>query len=73
MRPGRWEDLLRTLYDDLTTAVVAALRAYAMIDHGCATVRADGEGRNRSEIVGSPLVSSLLGEFVFGMCHCCIF
>ena len=64
--------LLGALYDDLTTSVVAALRAYTVIHYRCAAVRAGCQGRYRSEIVGTPLVSSLLGEFVFRMCHCSI-
>ena len=74
MRPrgqpeGSGARLLSALDDDLTTAVVAALRADTVIDHGGAAVRADAEGRDRSVIVRSSLVSPLLGEFVFRMCH----
>ena len=61
--------LLGALLDNLTTSVVAALRAYSVVHDGRTAVRAGGEGRNRSEIVSSSLVSSLLGEFVFRMCH----
>ena len=64
--------LLSALDDDLAASVVTTLRAYAVIHHRGAAVGAGGQGRYRSEIVGTPLVSSLLGEFVFRMCHCCI-
>ena len=75
MRPrgtGRFRHrlgLLCALDDDLTTAVVAALGADTVIHHSGAAVRADTEGRDRSVIVRSSLVSPLLGEFVFRMCH----
>ena len=74
MRPrgqpeGSGARLLSALDDDLTTAVVAALRADPVIHHRGAAVRADAEGRDRSVIVRSSLVSPLLGEFVFRMCH----
>ena len=74
MRPSRPEGsgerfLLCALHDDLTTAVVAALRADTVIHHGGAAVRADAEGGNGSVVVRSSLVSSLLGEFMFRMCH----
>ena len=74
MRPRRPEGsgkvgLLCALDDDLTTAVVAALRADTVIHHSGAAVRADAEGRDRSVVVRSTLVSPLLGEFVFRMCH----
>ena len=77
MRPrgqpeGSGARLLCALDDDLTTAVVAALRADAVIHHRGAAVRADAEGRDRSVVVRSSLVSPLLGEFVFRMCHCSI-
>ena len=52
--------LLRALLDDLTSSVVTALRANVMIHHCCAAVRAGSESRNRSEIMGPSLVSSLL-------------
>ena len=69
---AEWRNLLSALDDDLTTSVVAALRADAVIHHGCAAVGAGCQGGYRSEVVGTPLVSSLLGEFVFRMCHCSI-
>ena len=74
MRPrgqpeGSGARLLCALDDDLTTAVVAALRAYSVVDDGRTAVGAGGEGRNRSEVMRPSLVSSLLGEFVFRMCH----
>ena len=62
--------LFGALFDDLTTAVEAALRANAVIHYGGAAVRAYAEGGNRSEVVGTAFVSSLLGELVFRMCHC---
>ena len=61
--------LLSALDDDLTAPVVAALRADAVIHNRGAAVGAGCKGRYRSEIVGTPLVSSLLREFVFRMCH----
>ncbi len=54
------KELLSALLDDLTSSVVTALRANVMIHHCCAAVRAGSEGRNRSEIMGPSLVSSLL-------------
>ena len=59
--------LLRALDDDLTATVVTALRADAVIHHRCAAVGA--EGGNGREIVRSSLVPSLLGDFMFRMCH----
>ena len=41
-----------------------------MIDHGSAAVRASGEGRDGGEVVRTTLIPSLLGKFVFRMCHC---
>ena len=75
MRPsnrpeGSGEGLFSALDDDLTATIVAALRADAVIHDGGAAVRADAQGRDRSEVMRSSLVSSLLGEFVFRMCHC---
>ena len=70
---GSGARLLCALDDDLTTAIVAALRADTVIDHGGAAVRADAEGGNRSVVVRSSLVSPLLGEFVFRMCHSYLF
>ena len=61
--------LLGALLDDLTTSVVAALRANVMIHHSRTAVRASGQSRYRSEVVSPSLVSSLLGDFVFRMCH----
>ena len=65
--------LLSVLDDDLTASVVTALRADTVIDHGRAAVRAGGEGRDRREIMRTALVTTLLGKFVFRMCHCFIF
>ena len=65
--------LLSALDDDLTTSVVTALRADPVVHNGSTAVRADTEGRNRSEVMRSSLVPSLLGEFVFRMCHVLIF
>ena len=78
MRPrgqpeGSGARLLCALDDDLTTAVVAALRAYTVINHGSAAVRAGSQGRNGSVVVRSSLISPLLGEFVFRMCHCYLY
>ena len=70
--PGMREHLFSALDDDLTAAVVAALRADAVIHHRGAAVGAGCQSGDGSEIVGTPLVSSLLGEFVFRMCHCSI-
>jgi hypothetical protein len=61
--------LLRALDDNLTATVVTALRADAMIHHGCTAVGAGAEGGNGREIVRSSLVPSLLGDFMFRMCH----
>lgn len=74
MRPrgqpeGSGARLLCALDDDLTTAVVAALRADTVIHHGGAAVRAYAQRGNGSKVVRATLVSSLLGEFVFRMCH----
>jgi len=65
--------LLSALLDDLTTSVVAALRADSVVEDGCTAVRAGAQGRDRSEVMGSSLVSPLLGDFVFRMCHVVIF
>ena len=64
--PGR---LLGALLDDLTTPVVTTFGADVVIHHRRTAVGAGREGGNRSEIVGSSLVSSLFGDFVFRMCH----
>ena len=61
--------LLGALLDDLATPVVTALRADVMIHHGRAAVGAGGQSGDLSEIVGPSLVSPLLGDFVFRMCH----
>ena len=63
-------ELLSALDDDLTAAIVTALRADAMIHHGCTAVRADAQGRDGSEVMRSSLIPSLLGDFMFRMCHC---
>ena len=52
--------LLGVLDDDLTAAIIAALRAYAVIHHSCAAIGAGCKGRDGSEIVGTTLVSALL-------------
>ena len=69
MTIGTLKELFGALFDDLPATVVAAFRAYAVIHHRCATVGANAQGRYGSEVVGTALVSSLLGEFVFRMCH----
>ena len=61
--------LLGALLDDLTTSVVTALRADVMIHHGRTAVGASCQSGDRSEVVSPSLVSSLLGDFVFRMCH----
>ena len=61
--------LLSVLDDYLTSAIITALGANAVIHHCCAAVRASRKCRDGSEIVSTTLVSSLLGEFVFRMCH----
>ena len=65
--------LLSVFDNDLTASVIATLRADTVIDHSRAAVRAGGEGRDRREIVRTALVTTLLGKFVFRMCHCFIF
>ena len=64
--------LLGALLYDLTSAIVTALGADPVVDYSCTAVGAGGKCRDGGEIVSTPLVSSLLGEFVFRMCHCCI-
>ena len=64
--------LLGVLYDDLTSAVVAALGTYPVVDDRCAAVGASGKGRYGSEVVRTPFGCSLVREFVFRMCHCFI-
>ena len=60
-RSGFQDDvLLSALDDDLTSSVVTALWAYAMIDHAGATVRASSNCWDRSEVVCTTLVSALL-------------
>lgn len=72
-RPARkGRGLFGALSHDLTAAVVAALRAYPVVHYGSTAVRAYAQGGDGSEIVGPSLVSSLLGELMFRMCHCCI-
>ena len=63
------EGLLCALHDDLTTAIVSALRTYPVVHNGSAAIGANAQRRNRSMVVSSPLVTSLLGDFVFRMCH----
>ena len=62
--------LLGALFNDLTTTIVAALGAYTVIHHGSAAVGAYAQRGNGSKVVRTSFVSSLLGEFVFRMCHC---
>ena len=64
-----WNALLRVLHDNLTAAIIAALGTYPVVDNSRTTIRAGCEGGNGGEIMGAPLVPSLLGEFVFRMCH----
>ncbi len=63
------EGLLCALHDDLTTAIVSALRTYPVVHYGCSAVGANAQCRDSSMVVSSPLVTSLLGDFVFRMCH----
>ena len=67
------ERLFSALLDDLTTSVVAALRADSVVEDGCTAVRAGAQGRDGSGVMRTALVSSLLGDFVFRMCHGLIF
>ncbi len=63
------QDLLSLLDDNLTAAIVAALRANVVIHYSSAAVRASCQCRHGSYVVGSSFVSALLGDFSFRMCH----
>ena len=65
--------LFGALYNDLTATIVTALRADTVIHDGSTAIRANAEGRNSRVVMRSSLVSSLLGDFVFRMCHCLSF
>ena len=67
------ERLLCALFNDLTAAIVTALRADTVIHHSGAAVRAYAQSGNGSEVMSTTLVSSLLRDFVFRMCHCLYF
>ena len=55
--------------DDLTAAVETAFRANVVIHDGSTAVRAGGELRDDDFIVGPSLITALLGDLVFRMCH----
>ena len=40
-----------------------------MVNHSCTAIGASSQRRSSSKIMSSSLVSPLLGEFVFRMCH----
>jgi hypothetical protein len=67
------ELLFGALFNDLTATIVTALGANTVIHHSGSAVGAYAQSGNGSEIVGTTLVSSLLGDFVFRMCHCLYF
>ena len=69
MGPNGKKCLFSLLLNYLTTSVVTALRAYVMIHHSGAAVRAREQSRNRCEIVGSPQISPAFGVSMFRMCH----
>lgn len=52
--------LLGALDDNLTSAIVTALRAYPVVNHGSTAIRAGSKGRDGGEIVGAALVPALL-------------
>jgi hypothetical protein len=57
------------LVDDLTATVKAALRADVVIHDGSTAVRAGSQLRDNGFVVGSSLISALLRDLVFRMCH----
>ena len=62
-------DLRNGFVDDLTAAVETAFRANVVIHDGSTAVRAGGELRDDGFIVGPSLITALLGDLVFRMCH----
>ena len=68
--PAAKGNSLRLLGNNLTTAIVAALRANVVIHYSSTAVAASSQGRHRSYVVGSSFVSALFGDFSFRMCHC---
>ena len=57
------------LDNNLTAAIEAALRANSVIQYCSTAVRAGCKSGNGGEVVRTPAVSSLLGDFSFRMCH----
>ena len=57
------------LVDDLAATIETALRAYVVIQDGCTAIRANCHLRDDCLVVSSSLISALLGDLMFRMCH----